>query len=184
MGSAALLRDITEERALEEQLRHLSNTDALTGLYNRRYLDERLETELERAQRYGLSLSFMMIDIDHFKHFNDEFGHETGDQVLQTLAKVMQELVRTSDIPCRYGGEEFVIILTNTNQAGAQDLAERLRQRVEATPMAGEHVTISIGVASHSASHPHNSAELLQRADAALYRSKAEGRNRVTLATD
>ncbi|WP_210398165.1 sensor domain-containing diguanylate cyclase [Motiliproteus sediminis] len=182
IGSAILLRDITEEKKLENQLRELSTTDALTKLYNRRHLDETLDVELKRARRYKLDLSVLMFDVDHFKRFNDEHGHDQGDRVLQHLAGVMRECIREVDVPCRYGGEEFLIILTNTARNGALITAERLREAVEASRIDGLQVTISIGVASYPYLDVEESDEFVERADAALYEAKEQGRNRVWMA--
>ncbi len=182
VGSAALLRDITEERRLEDELRRLSNTDGLTALYNRRYLDESLHGELARAQRYRLQLSVLMFDIDHFKKFNDTHGHDQGDRVLQAVAATLRGALRNQDYPCRYGGEEFVAILPNTSKAGAYSLAERLRKDVERTIVDGLRVTISIGVAEYPDLDVADEAKLVEAADAAMYEAKRSGRNRVCLA--
>lgn len=165
-------------------------TDALTGIYNRRYLDRRLKEEVCRAQRYGSPLSVALIDIDHFKRVNDTFGHPCGDRVLAGLGRLISKNIRPSDIAARYGGEEFLIILTATSAVDAATLAGRLRQRVAAQKLvlighANEpselRLTVSIGLASLD--QEVNSTELLiQRADEALYRAKGEGRNRVVTA--
>jgi len=183
IGSAVLLRDITEEKKLENQLRELSTTDALTKLFNRRHLDDTLDVELKRARRYKLDLSILMFDVDHFKRFNDEHGHDQGDRVLQHLALVMRECIREIDVPCRYGGEEFLIILTNTPRSGALISAERLREAVEVSRIDGLQVTISIGVASYPYLDVDESDEFVERADAALYRAKEQGRNCVCIAS-
>jgi diguanylate cyclase (GGDEF)-like protein/PAS domain S-box-containing protein len=182
VGSAALIRDITEEKRLEERLRRLSTTDGLTGLFNRRHLDETLTTELERALRYNAPLSIMMFDVDHFKRFNDEHGHDQGDRVLQAIAQSLQEHVRKVDVPCRYGGEEFLAILPGTNQAGAIIVSERLRHAIEQMEVDGLNVTISIGVASVPELDVRSSATLVEAADSALYRAKRAGRNQVIAA--
>ncbi len=182
VGSAALIRDITEEKRLEERLRRLSTTDGLTGLFNRRHLDETLTTELERALRYNAPLSIMMFDVDHFKRFNDEHGHDQGDRVLQAIAQSLQEHVRKVDVPCRYGGVEFLAILPGTNQAGAIIVSERLRHAIEQMEVDGLKVTISIGVASVPELDVRSSATLVEAADSALYRAKRAGRNQVIAA--
>jgi diguanylate cyclase (GGDEF)-like protein len=130
IGSAALLRDVTEEKRLEEELRRLSQTDALTGLYNRRFLDQSLETEFHRARRSGTRLSVIMFDVDHFKRFNDTHGHDQGDRVLRAVAETLRAALRNYDLPCRYGGEEFLAILPNTDAPGAFAVAERLRKDI------------------------------------------------------
>ena len=182
VGSAALLRDITEEKRLEEELRRLSTTDGLTGLFNRRHLDATLDTEYNRAQRTGTPLAVLMFDIDHFKKFNDTHGHDQGDRVLQSVAKNFHDALRKYDLACRYGGEEFVGILPNTALDGAFCVAERLRAEIEASEVDGLKVTISVGVAAFP-EIPFSSPEaLIEAADAALYRSKEGGRNRSTRA--
>jgi diguanylate cyclase (GGDEF)-like protein/PAS domain S-box-containing protein len=182
VGSAALIRDITEEKRLEDRLRRLSTTDGLTGLFNRRHLDETLATEMERALRYNAPLSIMMFDVDHFKRFNDEHGHDQGDRVLQAIAQSLQEHVRKVDVPCRYGGEEFLAILPGTSQAGAIIVAERLRHAIEQMEVDGLKVTISIGVATVPDLEVKTPATLVEAADAALYRAKRAGRNQVIAA--
>ena len=132
IGASALIRDVTDERRLLEELRRISITDALTGVHNRRFLDERLTAEFARAQRYGKPLSVLLFDVDHFKKFNDTHGHDQGDRVLQAIGKAMHAVVRTYDIPCRYGGEEFVAILPETDVTGSISVGERLRTTIEA----------------------------------------------------
>lgn len=182
VGSAALLRDITEEKRLEEELRRLSTTDGLTGLYNRRHLDESLQKELRRARRYPSPLSVLMFDVDHFKKFNDTHGHDQGDRVLQAVAKTLRGALRNQDYPCRYGGEEFVAILPNTPKTGAFSVAERLRKDIEGMGVDGLHVTISIGVAEYPDIDVSEQAKLIEAADAALYNAKKQGRNRTCIA--
>ncbi|MEO5364583.1 MAG: diguanylate cyclase [Magnetococcus sp. DMHC-8] len=181
VGSAALLRDVTEEKRLEKQLRILSNTDALTGLHNRRRLDEILVDEFNRARRYQQSLAVLMLDVDHFKRFNDEHGHSLGDRVLQAVAGVLQESCREVDFPCRYGGEEFCLVLPNTSLEGAKRMAERLRSGVEQMRVETLQVTISVGVAIHPLLG-QTPEELREAADQALYQAKQAGRNRYCLA--
>jgi diguanylate cyclase (GGDEF)-like protein len=182
VGSAALLRDITEEKRLEEELRRLSTTDGLTGLYNRRFLDDTLQKELSRAHRYPAPLSVLMFDVDHFKKFNDTHGHDQGDRVLQAVAKTLRGALRNQDYPCRYGGEEFVAILPNTPKTGAYSVAERLRTDIETMVVDGLKVTISIGVAEYPDFEVRDQARLIEAADGALYHAKQEGRNRTCVA--
>jgi len=182
VGSAALIRDITEEKRLEERLRRLSTTDGLTGLFNRRHLDDTLAIEMERALRYNSPLSIMMFDVDHFKRFNDEHGHDQGDRVLQALSQSMQEHVRKVDIPCRYGGEEFLAILPGTGQAGAIIVSERLRHSIEQMEVDGLKVTISIGLATIPELDAKTPETMIEAADSALYRAKRAGRNQVIAA--
>ncbi|WP_207060624.1 diguanylate cyclase [Motiliproteus sp. SC1-56] len=179
IGSSVLLRNVTEEKKLERKLIELSTTDGLTKLFNRRYLDETLAQELKRARRYKLDLSILMFDVDHFKKFNDTYGHDQGDRVLQTVARVMREAIREVDIPCRYGGEEFVVILTNTSRKGALTTAERLRRMMEESRTDDLQVTISIGVASYPYVDVQDADTFVELADGALYQAKEEGRNRV-----
>ena len=183
VGSAALLRDITEEKRLEEELRRLSTTDGLTGLFNRRHLDETLETEWHRTQRTQESLSVIMFDVDHFKKFNDTYGHDQGDRVLQMVARVFQESLRRHDVACRYGGEEFVGILPSTPSGGAATVAERLRVEIEEAVVDGLTVTISLGVASVPELEATSAENLIELADQALYRAKKAGRNQVCVAS-
>ena len=182
VGSAALLRDITEEKRLEEELRRLSTTDGLTGLFNRRHLDETMTKEFQRSERTRTPLSVIMCDVDHFKRFNDEHGHDQGDRVLRALAETIREELRKYDVPCRYGGEEFFAVLPSTGCAGAAAVAERLRCDVETVAVDGLKVTISIGVATYPDVAVSGPEQLIEAADEALYQSKRNGRNRVTVA--
>jgi len=177
IGSAALIRDVTTEKAMQAELQHLAISDGLTGLFNRRYLDTTLDSELKRCQRYGHEMSIIMFDVDHFKRFNDEHGHEQGDRVLQNISATVKGLVRNLDIPCRYGGEEFLIILPETSIKFVQEIAERLRKAVEQMDQDGLRVTISIGVASFPHSMVGNPKQFIEAADKALYEAKNAGRN-------
>lgn len=167
-----------------ERLFNLSIYDGLTGVYVHRHFQLVLAKEIEKARRYGRPLSLLVLDVDHFKQFNDTYGHQVGDVVLAQLAGIIKHALRVPDIVARYGGEEFVVILPETTLDGARTFAERLRLLVEnhvvqsrAGPL---KVTISIGVASHGAEDTSTKEDLIKQADAALYRAKAEGRNRVT----
>ncbi|MEE8364254.1 MAG: diguanylate cyclase [Gammaproteobacteria bacterium] len=177
IGSAALIRDVTRRKRLEEELQHLATSDGLTGLYNRRYLDTSLANELGRSQRYGHEMSIIMFDVDHFKRFNDEHGHDQGDRVLQAISRTVKDQIRILDIPCRYGGEEFLIILPETNHASAMAIAERLRKGIEETAVDGLSVTVSIGVASYPDLVVENYQKFIEAADKALYEAKNAGRN-------
>jgi diguanylate cyclase (GGDEF)-like protein len=167
-------------------LRHRAEHDALTGACNRHRLDTVFEMELSRARRHGLSLSLAMLDIDHFKGINDRFGHAVGDRVLKTLVATVEAALRRHDHLFRFGGEEFLVLLPETDLDGATAVAEKLRAAV-ATHLAHDHgralpqITVSFGVASYPA-HGATSDALLEAVDAALYRAKAEGRNRVAVA--
>jgi diguanylate cyclase (GGDEF)-like protein len=175
------------QKALEHaRTRRLASTDGLTEVYNHRTFQERLAQEVARANRYSRPLSLLMIDVDHFKVYNDTYGHPQGDIVLQDLARLLREMSRTSDTIARYGGEEFAVILPETDSVSAQKIGQRLREQVERYPFAGKErmpggtLTISTGVATHV---PGGSKDaLLHAADAALYMAKREGRNRVCMA--
>jgi diguanylate cyclase (GGDEF)-like protein len=164
--------------------------DALTGLANRRAFDERLALEWSRAQRYQHPLSVVMIDIDHFKLYNDHYGHGAGDVCLSDVARVIKsQITRSSDLVARYGGEEFLLILPETEEAGAVALAESVRAAVDgrglrhaASRVCG-HVTLSLGAASQIPDDQTQTSALLERADQALYRAKTGGRNRVVAAS-
>lgn len=180
--------DVTESafahRALQEaraELLVLSRVDALTKLWNRGYWEERFEEEWQRALRYGGPVSLVMFDIDHFKRINDTFGHQIGDSAIRKVATVLAELSRDVDICGRYGGEEFVVIMPDTNREGALAFCERLRQHIAATTIevpGGEPVrfTISLGAAEFDTQY-ESSLQWLQRADQMLYRAKENGRN-------
>lgn len=170
--------------AKEEALR-----DGLTGAFNRRFLDEVLAKEIDHAKRSESSLSALMFDIDHFKRFNDQFGHEGGDRVLQTFAHCLGDQVRAGDVVARYGGEEFAVLLPDTPFEEALHLAERIRRRVEALPLIGPEfppdcrITTSIGVATYP-DHGATGEGLLGAADKALYGAKGRGRNQVVGVVD
>lgn len=171
-----------EELALSnKRLKTLSNFDELTNAYNHRYLHERLNTELERAKRYHYPLSILMIDLDFFKSVNDRYGHQFGDFVLKEIAKQFKEAVRNVDIVTRYGGEEFTIILPDTNIEGARIAAERIRARIQAHTFASdphlEKITISVGIASLRVDDTTTTEQLIKNADNKLYQAKNQGRN-------
>ena len=185
----SLLMDISErtraERAvqvLQEELREQSTRDALTGLYNRRYLEESFRRELLLAERTGHPVSVIMGDLDHFKTVNDRGGHLAGDEVLRVFGSQMKQHARASDITCRYGGEEFLLVLPGMTEAGAIERAELLRRTIEATHFSyGASqitVTASFGVATFPR-HGRTTDELIAAADTALYSAKSGGRNRV-----
>lgn len=172
---------------LRETLRQQALRDKLTGLYNRRFIDESIELELHRAKREDKPLSVIMLDVDHFKRYNDTFGHDAGDTVLAELGRLLAAKTRASDVPCRYGGEEFLIIMSGANTAEAAGRAETLRRAVEELSVVQDgkplgSVTISCGVATYPM-HGDISEDLLRTADTALYTAKHEGRNRVAEAS-
>ncbi len=162
----------------------LSITDDLTRIFNRRYFNQRFEREIQRAQRYNRALSIIMVDIDFFKQFNDQYGHLVGDEVLRSTARILEKNLRQADIVARFGGEEFVILLPETNKNKARRVAEKLRSAVEKHRFKAEgttdmlQITVSLGVASF----PEDSLKaenILAHADKALYQAKAAGRNQV-----
>lgn len=164
-------------------LEHENITDSLIEIYNRRYLDRRMEEEFERARRYGLSLSVLLLDIDYFKKVNDGYGHQVGDDVLKNLGKLLVDTVRNTDIVARYGGEEICIIATNTAGEPAAELAERLRRLIQSRELATAgtspvNITVSFGV-SNLRPGLESASDLVKAADTALYQAKSEGRNRV-----
>jgi diguanylate cyclase (GGDEF)-like protein len=167
----------------------LAVRDGLTGLYNYRYLQESLQTEVNRSERHGYSLCLMMVDVDHFKQYNDYNGHLHGDEVLKIVGRILGERARRSDTVARYGGEEFCVILPETRLDLAAKVAEDVRHLVENYPFQNRDkqplgsVTISLGIAEFPADGASARA-LLDRADQALYRAKTEGRNRVRLYGD
>ncbi len=167
------------------RLQASANRDPLTGVYNRRFFAEILHRESERASRYHQPVALIMADIDHFKQINDQRGHLAGDQVLRQFAALLAEKVRTSDLVCRYGGEEFAIILPQTSLAAARQLAERLRLDIAGRTFRDDReqplrLTASLGVACWSGHGflDHQGTELIQAADQALYQAKETGRNR------
>ena len=200
-----------ENRRLYDRLEEQAITDGLTGLYNHRFFYDRLHAEITRARRYGFQLSLLMLDLDDFKHFNDDFGHQAGDRVLAEVGRIMREQLRRDvDIPCRYGGEEFAIILPHTPALGAETVGrrltaqvraivrdatatdpawltgERVRRSIEDAPFPGRdarettHVTVSVGVATYP-DQAGDVQSLVANADKALYVAKHRGKNRVEL---
>jgi diguanylate cyclase (GGDEF)-like protein len=174
----AVAIDRAKLKEIAGQFEQLSVTDALTGLLNRRYMVERLMEETKRSNRHGYPMSFMMLDVDEFKSYNDNFGHPAGDEALKLVGNVMRETLRGADVASRFGGEEFAILLPQTTSDEARMIAERIRANIEQTKFPHRTVTISIGVASCSAELCRD-ADLISAADKALYRAKRGGRNRV-----
>ncbi|MCL4425274.1 MAG: sensor domain-containing diguanylate cyclase [Firmicutes bacterium] len=176
-----------ENAQLYESTQRLANADPLMGLFNHRYFQEHLQEEILRASRFNHPVSLVMIDLDHFKKFNDTYGHPSGDQVLRQLARLINSQIRQVDIAARYGGEELAIILPETNKAGAAVLAEKLRRTIENHLFFEEkhqmvsRLTISLGVAAYP-DDAQTREELVEKADQALYQAKTKGRNRVSLA--
>lgn len=172
-------------REKNKELEELSITDSLTGLNNRKHLMEKLAGELIRSERYDRKFSVLMIDIDHFKRYNDTYGHLAGDEVLRRMAEVFRQSIRSSDYAARYGGEEFMLILPETGSGQGVQAAERIRRRVAEEKIGGEEhsevVTVSVGVASFP-ENGDDSNSIISQADVALYRAKQAGRNQVILA--
>ncbi|HDZ11665.1 MAG TPA: diguanylate cyclase, partial [Bacteroidetes bacterium] len=167
-----------------KRFQQLAITDGLTELFNYRYFRSQLEHEVARAKRYNLDLSLVMVDIDFFKNYNDTNGHPAGDIVLKKIARAVQENIRKIDIPCRYGGEEFILILPDTGKQAAVVVAEKMRKLVEQMPFKNQEaqpnkrLTISMGVATFS-EDGETAEELIQQVDKNLYAAKQSGRNRV-----
>jgi diguanylate cyclase (GGDEF)-like protein len=164
-----------------------ATTDRMTGLFSHHFFEKTLDEELERARRYKSTFSLVMFDIDHFKVFNDTYGHLQGDRIIREIAKLTTKSIRQVDFPARYGGEEFAVILPAVDLKGALVVAERLRKRVEGFSFPGSdgkqplHVTISIGVTEFDPESSYAPSEIIRDADRALYQSKEKGRNRVTV---
>ena len=167
-----------------ERVKQLAYLDGLTGIFNRRFFELRIMEEIERARRYGTGMAVIMADIDQFKRLNDEFGHVLGDEVLRQVSSLFHQQVRKIDVVCRYGGEEFAILLTQTNAQHAMNIAEKLRKMVAGWQFPGvpRTVTISAGAAAFP-EHGTTRDDLVRAADAALYAAKQAGRNRVCLGT-
>ncbi|MBW3656499.1 MAG: diguanylate cyclase, partial [Gemmatimonadetes bacterium] len=186
-GYVAAVRDISERRQLEEQLRELARTDGLTGLFNRRAFEERLEEEWRRALRTGSAFGLLTLDVDFFKQYNDHFGHGAGDACLRGVAGLLRQERRASDFAARIGGEEFALLLPETELAGALTVAEGIRLRLERAGMShpkSPHkvVTASIGVAAFRPQATQSVADLLNASDQAMYEAKRTGRNKVVSA--
>jgi diguanylate cyclase (GGDEF)-like protein len=179
--------DLRIQRAIElEHARRLAKLDGLTGLYNHRFFQERLGEEIKRSVRHARPLALLLLDVDHFKNFNDTHGHMTGDAVLREVSRLLLESSRVEDVVARYGGEEFAMILPETASEGAEVFASRVRRVFESKRLEegglprDTKITVSIGVAGWTAESTPES--LLRAADQALYRAKREGRNRVCVA--
>jgi diguanylate cyclase (GGDEF)-like protein len=177
-----LQRQLIEIGLLQSKLREQAIRDPLTNLFNRRYLEETLDRELARARREAYPVCLIMVDLDHFKRTNDTYGHDAGDQVLRALANTLSEQSRRGDFACRYGGEEFVIVMPNITKHTAYERAKKLRRRLNALTIPYEchqlTTTISMGIAVF----PHNGEsrkELLRAADQAMYAAKQAGRDHI-----
>jgi len=186
-ANARLLAQLSEIQALQNELREQAIRDPLTGVFNRRYLKETLDREIARVHRVSQPVGIMIMDIDNFKLINDTYGHRAGDLILQALGELLKNNIRLEDIACRYGGEEFVVVMPGASLQTANERAEIIRSRFEVLRVAYEswniHATVSLGVAAYPL-HGSNSEEVLIRADRALFRAKQEGRNRVVVYQD
>lgn len=196
----AIARDITTRREAEEKLNmlaaelkvanekllDLASTDALTGVKNRRAFDERLSYSLAVSRRAETSISLLLVDVDHFKQFNDQYGHQVGDSILVNIASLLMQTTRESDTVARYGGEEFAVILLNASAEEAMLVGEKLRKAIQNHQWEFRPVTVSVGVSTVSfekefgKGDAHNGTKIIQEADQALYYSKSHGRNRTT----
>jgi diguanylate cyclase (GGDEF)-like protein len=174
-----------ENALAHEQVERLSITDGLTGIYNRRYMNERLEEEFAKVQRYEAEMSVLLLDLDHFKQINDNFGHQVGDRTLVSVAECLNTMLRESDMLGRYGGEEFLVMLPHTNLTDATHTADKLRKAIGELQISGmgeKRVTVSIGVATFPNTGIDSLDALVRHADEALYKAKESGRNRVVTA--
>jgi diguanylate cyclase (GGDEF)-like protein len=196
IGFVNVVRDVSSRKAAEDELtiafrmvENLAMVDGLTGIANRRQFDETMDREWRRAMRDGSLLSLLMIDVDHFKPYNDIYGHVLGDACLRQIAVAAQDVIhRSSDLFARYGGEEFAVVLPNTDRSGALLVAEQIRRAVELCnlPHSGNPhgvVTVSIGCATQILGHNSALTSLVEAADQALYQAKSAGRNRIETAT-
>ncbi len=175
--------DLEAAESDKERFRFLANTDPLTGCHNRRALLDELDRELNRARRYHLQLTILMVDLDRFKEVNDTRGHLVGDAVLRKIGDLLRREARTVDLISRYGGEEFTVVLPDTGVEGGVSFAERIRSRAEHFDFADAgdplRVTVSVGVATFSGGREDTAETMIAKADGALYRAKADGRNLV-----
>lgn len=184
-------RIVTLHEKLSEQMRQLEAahrtisqqavTDELTGLYNRRYFNDKLAKAISASRRYNFPISIIMADIDKFKAVNDTYGHSTGDRVLKSYADILSKLVRTEDVIARWGGEEFIMLLTHTSCEGAAVLAERVRSTLELESQRIHSIIVTVSQGVAQLKEGEDAEALIHRADSALYRAKHEGRNRVVV---
>jgi diguanylate cyclase (GGDEF)-like protein len=184
LANAGLKTQLDEITELEKAVRELAVHDALTGLYNRHYLSDRLKAEINRAQHGNHQIAFLLMDIDHFKHVNDTFGHQSGDLILKQVGKIITSNTRQSDIACRYGGEEFMLVMSKIDLPEVLERAEYFRKTIEDISAETDgreiRITVSIGVAIYPL-HGADQDQILSCADAALYQAKNAGRNQVVL---
>lgn len=173
-GLLCVAQDITEIEGVERELKDLIYTDYLTGLYNTRYLYKKIEEETEKSERYNDPFSLLYVDIDNFKHYNDVHGHQAGDQLLQKFSEILNSRLREKDSAFRYGGEEFIVLLPQTGEEKAREVAVGLRKNVEQQLSLNHGITVSIGVAQY-----RPGKDVIEQADQAMYRAKREEKNRV-----
>ncbi len=183
-GVACLYQEMIQNLQLEvDTLKQQAQTDALTGLYNFRFFADALPREMERAQRSLQPMSMIMVDIDYFKRLNDEWGHEIGNQALVHIAQLIYQTIRKLDFACRFGGEEFVVILPNTDLRQSIYVANRIREAIEITPLVLDAqtvpITASLGVDEYRANHADSVDGFIERVDTWLYQAKHAGRNKV-----
>jgi diguanylate cyclase (GGDEF)-like protein len=180
IGSLADLISVAIEHAnMHEEKKRQAVTDGLTGIANRRHFNETLDKEFERARRYGLPLSLVLVDLDYLKKINDTFGHNVGDEAIKSIGQVLSKSCRAVDTAARYGGEEFCLLLPDTDTEDAMNLAERIRKLICETPLEGPgNISASIGVSTFP-THGNNQEDLFEAADQALYSAKSGGRNQV-----
>ncbi|MCB1169170.1 MAG: diguanylate cyclase [Leptospiraceae bacterium] len=171
---------IIEISVVDEMMKN-SMTDELTMLYNRRYFDRCLRREMKRAERHQVEVSLLIIDLDNFKKINDTFGHSSGDMIMRKVGQILKLLLRQEDYPCRFGGEEFAVILPHTSGDQAYLVAERFRQAIEKEDFDGIRITCSGGLATYP-THGKSGSDVFEQADRALYSAKKEGKNRILLA--
>lgn len=182
--NAELKQRLADIERLKNRIKEQAIRDPLTNLFNRRFLNEFMERELAQARRNQKPLSLVMLDLDHFKQLNDQYGHQTGDMVIEMVAKNLLRQSRRTDILFRYGGEEFLVVLPNTTDQQAKHLAENWRLQVQAARVQAKHQTIHVTVSAGIACYPEHGTtafNLIQAADEALYQAKAAGRNQVVL---
>ncbi|MBI9084360.1 MAG: GGDEF domain-containing protein [Desulfobacterales bacterium] len=183
-SSCPLTEEVARLRQRCRELEEMCQTDALTGFYNYRFLMDTLEREMERTRRTGLPTGLIMLDLDHFKRINDTYGHETGNDVLVHVAEQLKISIRRIDLPCRYGGEEFLVILPATRLQAALMTAERIRRDLHGAPaVVGDtriQVTASFGVDAYGVEDALTGHELIQRVDRLVFNAKSDGRNRIS----
>ncbi len=177
------MRNRHSERPLRRSCQSLAYLDGLTGIFNRRFFELRIAEQIERARRFGTGMGVIMVDLDEFKRLNDEFGHLLGDEVLRQVSSIFHQQLRKIDVVCRYGGEEFAILLSQTNPQHALGVSEKLRRLIATWQFPGvpRPVTISAGAAAYP-EHGTTRDQIVKAADAGLYAAKVAGRNRVVLA--